>query len=142
MIEGELTRLLFAEATDLVYVYDTQGNILFVNKQFENLTGFSQETFCGKPFDALFDEAHLDVAWTNYAKTLQGETRQCEMYFKNTETLYEHKTFPLRDDKRNIIGVTGIARDITARKQREEGLVSLHVSVEKCMVEHAEKGNK
>lgn len=31
MIEGELMRQLFAEATDLVYIYDTQGNILFVN---------------------------------------------------------------------------------------------------------------
>lgn len=139
MIEGELTRQLFAEATDLVYVYDTQGNILFVNKQFEHLTGSGQEAFYGKPFGSLFDEAHLDTAWSNYAKTLQGETRLCEMYFKNTETLYEHKTFPLRDDKRNIIGVMGIARDITARKQREEGLVSLHVFVEKCMIEHAEK---
>ena len=31
MIEGELTRQLFAEATDLVYIFDTQGNILLVS---------------------------------------------------------------------------------------------------------------
>jgi len=139
MLESELARQLFAEATDLVYVYDTQGNILFVNKQFEHLTGSGQDVFYGKPFGSLFGEAHLDTAWNNYAKTLQGETQQYELCFKNMETLYEHKTFPLRDDKRNIIGVVGIARDITARKQREEGLVSLHVFIEKCMVEHAEK---
>ena len=139
MIEGELTRQLFAEATDLVYIFDTQGNILFVNRQFEHLTGSGQEVFYGKPFGSLFGEGHLDTAWNNYAKTLQGETQQCELCFKNTETLYEHKTFPLRDDKKNIIGVMGIARDITARKQREEGLVSLHVFIEKCMVEHAGK---
>lgn len=139
MIEGELTRQLFAEAADMVYIFDAQGNILFVNRRFEHLTGSGQEVFYGKPFGSLFGEAHLDTAWNNYAKTLQGETQQCEMRFKNSETLYEHKTFPLRDDKRNIIGVMGIARDISARKQREEGLVSLHVFIEKCMVEHAEK---
>ena len=139
MIEGELTRQLFAEATDLVYIFDTQGNILFVNKQFERMAGLGQEVFCGRPFCSLFGGAHLDTAWSNYTKTIQGETQQCELCFKNSETLYEHKTFPLRDNKRNIIGVMGIARDITARKHREEGLVSLHVFIENCMVEHAEK---
>lgn len=139
MIESELTRQLFAEAADLVYVYDVQGNILFLNKQFEHLTGSSQEAFYGRPFSSLFNEAHLDTARSAYTKTLQGEQGQCEMYFKNTETLYEHKTFPLRDYKRNIIGVMGIARDITASRQREEGLMSLHVFMEKCMVEHADK---
>ncbi len=139
MMESELMRLLFAEANDLAYVYDTVGNIVFVNKPFEKLTGWNQEEFYGKPLDALFDDGHLDMARNAFARTLQGEGQQCEMYFKNTEELYEHKTFPLRDGKRNIIGVMGIARDVTARKRREDGFVALHVSLEKCMVEHSAK---
>lgn len=138
-MDDALMRLMFSEVTDLTYVYDTSGNILFVNKIFEKFTGQRPEEFYGKPFTPLFDGENLERANVVYKKTLQGESSQCELYFKTTGVVCEYKNFPLRDEKGAIIGVMGIARDITVRKQVEEGLVELNRSLEKRVIDHSAK---
>ncbi|GAN32075.1 MAG: HD domain-containing protein [Candidatus Brocadia sp. AMX2] len=139
LMENELMRLLFSGVTDLTYIYDTEGNVLFVNKVFEKFTGQRPEEFYGKPFATLFDEDNLKKAMDAYASTLKGESPQYELYFKNTKILCEYRNFPLRDEKGKLIGVMGIARDITARKQAEEGLRVLNESLEKRMLEHSSR---
>lgn len=139
LMENELMRLLFSGVTDLTYIYDTEGNVLFVNKVFEKFTGQRPEEFYGKPFATLFDEDNLKKAMDAYADTLKGESPQYELYFKNTKILCEYRNFPLRDEKGKLIGVMGIARDITARKQAEEGLRVLNESLEKRMIEHSSR---
>ena len=136
-MDDELMRLMFSEVTDLTYVYDTSGNILFVNKIFEKFTGHRPEEFYGKPFAPLFDGENLEKAKIVYKKTLQGESPQCELYFKTTGVVCEYKNFPLRDEKGIIIGVMGIARNIIVRKQAEEGLVDLNRSLEKQIIDHS-----
>jgi PAS domain S-box-containing protein len=135
-MEDEMMRLLLSEVTDLTYIYDTEGNILFVNKIFEKFTGHRPEEFYGKPFSPLFDESNLKKAKDAYTRTLRGESPHCELSFKNTFIVCEYKSFPLRDPGGNIIGVMGIARDVTARKQGEERLRVLNESLEKRVAEH------
>lgn len=139
LMENELMRLLFSGVTDLTYIYDTEGNILFVNKVFEKFTGHRPEEFYGKPFAALFDEENLKKAMDAYTRTLKGESPHYELCFKNTKILCEYRNFPLRDEKGKLIGVMGIARDITARKQTEEGLRVLNESLEKRIIEHSSR---
>ncbi|MCF6156730.1 MAG: HD domain-containing protein [Candidatus Brocadia sp.] len=139
LMENELMRLLFSGVTDLTYIYDTEGNVLFVNKIFEKFTGHRPEEFYGKPFATLFDEDNLKKAMDAFTSTLKGESPQYELCFKNTKILCEYRNFPLRDEKGKLIGVMGIARDITARKQAEEGLLVLNESLEKRMIEHSSR---
>lgn len=139
LMEEETMRLLLADVTDLTYIYDTQGNILFVNKIFEKFTGQRPESFYGKPFLSLFNEEDHRQVRNAHAKALKGESAQYELCFKNTGILCEYKNFPLRDEKGHIIGVTGIARDVSARKQVEEGLRVLNESLEKRVIEHTAK---
>ncbi|HHT9108185.1 MAG TPA: HD domain-containing phosphohydrolase [Candidatus Wunengus sp. YC64] len=139
LMEDEMMRLLLSDVTDLTYIYDTNGNILFVNKIFEKFTGQRPEEFYGKPFISLFNEEDQKKVTDAYTKTLNGVSTQYELCFKNTGVLCEYKNFPLRNEKGHIVGVTGIARDITARKQIEEGLRVLNTSLEKRVVEHTEK---
>ncbi|HHT9136644.1 MAG TPA: HD domain-containing phosphohydrolase [Candidatus Wunengus sp. YC60] len=136
LMEDEMMRLLLSDVTDLTYIYDTNGNILFVNKIFEKFTGQRPEEFYGKPFISLFNEEDQKKVTDAYTKTLNGVSTQYELCFKNTGVLCEYKNFPLRNEKGQIIGITGIARDITARKQFEEGLRVLNESLEKRVVEH------
>lgn len=112
--------ILFSEIRDLAYICDAKGNILFVNKIFRKLTGHRPEEFIGKPFAPLFDKKNLEKAIDVYTRTLKGESLQFELSFKDTETICEYKNIPLRDEKGNIIGVIGIARDITGHKRMEE----------------------
>lgn len=114
--------ILFSEISDLPYICDTDGNILFVNRTFEKLTGRKPEEFIGKPFAPLFDEENLKKARDVYTKTLEGESPQYELFFKDTGILCEYKNLPLRDEQGNIIGIIGTARDITERKRMENML--------------------
>ncbi|MBI2469676.1 MAG: PAS domain S-box protein [Planctomycetes bacterium] len=117
--ELELYGVLFSEITDIAYVLDTKGNILFVNKVFEKLTGYKIRQFIGKPFAPLFDEEGQKKAMVAYTKALKGESSQLELCFENTKIICEYKSLPLRDKNNNIIGVIGTARDVTGHKQME-----------------------
>ena len=138
-MEEEMMKLLLSDVTDLTYIYDTNGNILFVNKIFEKVTGQRPEEYYGKPFVSLFNEEDQKKIMDTFTKTLKGESTQYELCFKNTGIVCEYKNFPLRNEKGQIIGITGIARDITSRKQIEEGLRVLNESLEKRVVEHTAK---
>ncbi|MDO8141255.1 MAG: HAMP domain-containing protein, partial [Candidatus Brocadiales bacterium] len=94
--------ILISEITDLPYICDIEGNILFVNHMFDKLTGRKREEFIGKSFAPLFDEENLKIATDAYAKTLKGESPLYELYFKDTGVLCEYKNHPLRDEAGNI----------------------------------------
>ncbi len=132
-------RLLLSEMADLIYACDTEGNILFVNKTLEKFTRHRPEAFYRRPFSSLFDELNLEKVMDAYIRVLQGESSQCELSFKNTRVVCEYRNFPLRDTKGNIIGVVGIGRDITTRKQEEERLRVLNEFLETRAREHAER---
>ncbi len=115
-------KLLFSQINDLAYICDADGNLTYANDVFEKLTGFKVSDYIGKSFAPLFDDYNLEKAMIEFGKTLNGECTQFELYFKNTGIPCEYNNMPLKDDKQNIIGVVGIARDITERKQAEIAL--------------------
>ncbi|HEB02514.1 MAG TPA: PAS domain S-box protein, partial [Nitrospirae bacterium] len=121
----EKYRLLMTQTNDLAYICDKEGNVLYLNDAFENLSGHKAEEFIGKPFAPLFDEENLKLAMQSYKRTLEGESLKYELVFKDTGTLCEYKNSPLRDESGDIIGVIGIARDITDRKEAEETIQTI-----------------
>jgi len=129
-IESELMRLSFSEITDLAYVYDTDGNILFVNDVVEKFTGLRAEEYRGRSFVTLFHNSQPNKSMAAFTKVLQGASQKYEVYFYNTKVFCECKNHPVRDDGGNIIGVIGIGRDITAHKQSEKRLKTLKKSLE------------
>lgn len=138
-MENELMRVLFSGVTDLTYIYDCEGNILFVNKVFEKFTGHRPEEFYGRSFATLFDEENLKKAKDAFAETLKGKSPEYKLQFRNTRVLCEYKNFPLRDQRGNLVGVMGIARDITARRQDEEQLKAVNEPLEKRVIAHTSR---
>lgn len=127
--ELKIFKMLFSEIRDLAYICDTQGNILYVNKIFEKLTGHKPEEFFGKSFAPLFDEENLEKAKDIHVRAAKGESLQFELSFKDTGTICEYRNFHLRDGKGNIIRTIGIARDVTKRKRLEKTLHESHEHV-------------
>ncbi len=123
----------------MAYICDREGNILFVNKAFEELSGHKPEDFIGKPFAPLFDEENLNVAMELYTTVLSGVKGEREIRFKDTEILCEYKTLPLRDEKGNVIGVIGTARNITERRRLERELQNNNKLLEQRVISRTEE---
>ncbi len=118
----EKYRMLISQANDLAYILDTEGKVLYANDAIARLSGRTPNEITGKSFEPFFDDEALNLARQVYARTLTGESPVYELPFKNTGIICEYRNMPLKDDNGDIVGVMGIAHDITERKQFEQEL--------------------
>ena len=118
-------RTLIHTIPELVWLKDKDGMYLFCNSRFERFFGAKEEKIIGKTdYDfvdkklADFFREHDKLAMTNASPTINEEevTYADDGHHEILETI---KT-PLYDRNAKLIGVLGIARDITERKQAEE----------------------
>ncbi len=103
---------------DVAYKADAFGNITYTNKAAETLTGLPLKKLIGKSFLPLFEEKSQRIAVDVYQRTLNGEHPEYELTFTNGK-IARFKNEPLIDKDGKIIGVFGVARDITDQKQTE-----------------------
>jgi len=121
----EKYRELVDNINDGVYQTDTRGNFTYVNKIIEQRTGIPAEKFVGLNFrDIVLPEYH-EVVRENLTRFLAGEqVPPFELEYRTAtgQTIaVETNVRPIYDGN-TIIGIQGITRDITARKQAEEKL--------------------
>lgn len=110
---------------DLIWLKDPQGIYLSCNHKFERFFGACKKDIIGKTdYDFLNKELadffrEKDKATMDADKPLINEEKVIYADDGHEELLETIKT-PLRDSDGKLVGVLGIARDITARKQAEE----------------------
>ncbi|WP_246599014.1 bifunctional diguanylate cyclase/phosphodiesterase [Methylogaea oryzae] len=110
--------------TDAVFVKDRSGHYLLCNQTTEKFLGKGREQIIGFDDKKLFssDEARRIQAedrWVmegGMVKTYEGEVTSADGVLR---TFLSTKG-PICDETGNVIGVFGIARDITERKRAEE----------------------
>ncbi len=117
----ERFRTFLEDLSDAAYTADARGNITYLNKYSEGLTGLPMEEVIHKPFLPLFTEESRRVALDVYERTLKGDSTEFELTF-NTGKVCQFRQKPLRDHDGNLIGVSGIARDVTEHRQAEAAL--------------------
>ncbi len=110
---------------DLIWLKDTNGIYLSCNQMFEKLYNAKESEIIGK---SDFDFVNVELAEFfrkhDKASIISGGSRINEEYLKFADESYEGyfetlKT-PMKDSDGNIIGVLGIARDISYRKHNDE----------------------
>ena len=106
---------------DIAFETDASGNVTYANRISETIVGVPLRDIIGKPFLPLFIKESQEPAIDVYQRTLNGEGLEFELTFISGRTCH-FKSQPLRDRDGKVIGVLGIARDITARRQTEEAL--------------------
>ena len=111
---------------DLIWLKDRNGKYLACNTKFEKLYGAEESYIVGKDdFDFVDPEFAQSFQDNDRMAIEMGGSRSNDevlTFPDGYEGLFETIKTPIHDDKKNLIGVLGIARDITKRKAREEEL--------------------
>lgn len=117
---------LFDNSTEFIYILDSKGTFVEVNRAAEVLTGYSKSKLIGMNFkDYVPPEYHKRVFNAFYNVFTTGKQLQdfpLEVIVKDgTKKYFEINVGPLRKGEQ-IIGFHGCSRDITERKQAEDAL--------------------
>lgn len=110
-------------STDAIYVKDTHGRYLLFNQEAARVTGKKAEDVIGKDDYFLFPSDEAETVMDGDRKVMEsGQVTTYEEVVTTTAgiTTYLSTKGPVYDEKRKLIGLFGIARDITERKRAEE----------------------
>lgn len=121
----ERYRELFENARDAIYVHDLQGNYVRINHAAERLSGFSREEIIGHNFTEFVAPDHIRHVRDSFCSKLatEGETT-----YEVDVIAKDGRRVPIEVSSRAIyengvlVGVQGMARDITERKMAQDTL--------------------
>ncbi|RZK12329.1 MAG: PAS domain S-box protein [Flavobacterium sp.] len=115
---------LIQTATDIIFETDDDGNFTFINDFTIAHLGFSKEEIIGKSYADFIREDYREKSMEFYQNLIENEndfpTIELPLIKKDgTEIWASQKVIMLRNQLGEIIGYSGIARDITALKNIE-----------------------
>jgi len=126
--EKAFTESVLEAQPDLLYAYDTEGALIQWNDQFERVTGYDPATtgdIDPLTFIAPEDRDHLEKAIERILEDGERITAEGRVLTADDDRLpYEFNSARIVNDG-DVLGFTGIGRDISARKTRERELERL-----------------
>src|SRR5882724_7457505 len=121
----ERYRELVENANDIVFTLDLEGNVTSINKAVESITGYSQAELLGMNMSEFLSPGSTETARHMTERKLAGEERtsyEVGLRAKDGGTLTLEISSRLNIHQGKPVGVQGVARDITRRRQAEEAL--------------------
>jgi len=127
----ELYRLLVESTPDWVWICDKDSRQTFSNKAVERILGYKIHEILGaKAFSLIHREDRKSVRkWFQKAKKQKRGWKGSVIRWQHKDgsiRFLETIAEPILDDKENLIGYTGIDRDVTARKRSEKAFQKIH----------------
>ena len=123
--QSSLMKHLMDNIMDNIYFMDRDSRIIMINKAGAKWLGFdSPEEVIGKTDLDIFTDEHGHDAYEDEQRIMETGVpvlgkEEKETWTDGHETWVTTSKMPLRDDDGKIVGVFGIARDITAHKEAE-----------------------
>jgi len=144
-VEQERTHLrtLFATLPDLVWLKSPEGVYLSCNRQFERLCGRTEAELLGRTDYELFSKEEADLFRSHDVLAMHtGQNSVNEEWVTMRETgermrLQTIKT-PMHDVGGTLVGVLGIARDITEFRETQDSLRELNRDLEQRVAERTQ----
>jgi PAS domain S-box-containing protein len=127
-------RLLAENVRDVIWTLDMDLHYTYVSPSVTRLRGYSVEEVMGQTIEDVLTPPSLEVARGVFRESLargctgrenhnKSQTLELELKCKDGSTVWtEVKVDFLRDKDRNPLGILGVTRDISGRKQAEEAL--------------------
>jgi PAS domain S-box-containing protein len=109
----------------VIYVKDTKGRYMLINRSYEELLHVKRDLFVGKRDQDIFPGEVAEVLRGNdQAVVCSGRAMQVEEEINQKDGLHSYISvkFPLRNVKGKIYALCGISSDITNRKHAERTL--------------------
>lgn len=121
---------LIENNVDGVFELDLEGNFISINKMVMKITGYQESELIGKSFLPIIREDCLEDTIIHFKKAMNGENIRIDtsIHHKMGHTVHLFiKSIPIIIDN-VLVGVYGIAKDITEEKHLQE---ELHEKTEK-----------
>lgn len=120
----ERFKAIFDNARDAVFIRDRNLVYTHANPGSERFLDYPPSRVIGKRNKDLYSEEIAEPINATDFRVLQGETTEEEhaMLVNGVMTTFHLIKVPMRDRAGRIVGICGIARDITDRKRAEESL--------------------
>jgi len=126
-IKGTLLDALLENVPDLIYFKDRESRFVEVSKSKADQVGLKREEVIGKTDFDYFTEEHANPAYEDEQKIIKTGKPILNKVEKETHpdgriTWVSTTKIPRYNERGKIIGVLGISRDITERKELQDKL--------------------
>ncbi len=138
-------RILAENVRDVIWMMDVDGRFTYASPSIERLRGYTVEEIMGQTLDQALTPASAAIVkqdlQTVIEKVMAGECvvpgrYDLEQPCKDGSTVWtEVEAGPLYDDDGQFVGILGVSRDISERRQRDEEIERLTVSLEQRVEE-------
>jgi PAS domain S-box-containing protein len=121
LLSEERFRAIFESARDCIYLKDRSFKYVLVNPAMEKLFGIPTAELIGSNARCLYGEEAGEKVEESDARVFAGEiiSRESAKPIRNQNRTFHLIKVPIRDQTNAIVGLCGIARDITERKLTE-----------------------
>lgn len=117
---------------DSLYMLDISGNLVWWNKRLQEVTGLPADALKGRAGVEMFIEE--DRAMVQSAIRASFETGYAEVEARKITAAgpayYHYNAVRVFDEQANVIGITGVGRDISERKESEARIKQLNQELE------------
>ncbi|HBK34541.1 MAG: hypothetical protein UU08_C0006G0012 [Candidatus Uhrbacteria bacterium GW2011_GWE2_40_58] len=117
-------KIITQNVKDAIFSKDIEGRYTFVNPAAAKMIGFSEQKILGKKAEELFSKKDSQKIKQIDSQNLEGkmvdEIRS--LVIQGEEHILRTIQVPLYDGKK-IVGITGVARDITKEQKNEQALM-------------------
>ncbi len=125
-----LLTALFDSIPDLIFYKDRDSVYRGCNRAYEEYTGKRKADIAGKTDHDLFDESMAGEFLRVDKELIESKRYRIseELYptYQGEPRILETLKTPYYDDKGTVVGLIGISRDVTERKQREKEILYLN----------------
>jgi PAS domain S-box-containing protein len=107
---------------DVIFIIDTAGYFVFVNKASEKRTGIPTQTFIGQHFSELIDPKYREFAQSTFQKAMNGEEvtlTEMQRETENGEKITQEVNWTSIYEDGIVVALLGVARDVTECKRAE-----------------------